>query len=314
MIRRSAIVAGLMLFWSCILSGSTLAGSTDETITVQGIKRTYRLHAPPNLDGKTPTALVLCFHGGHGGGRSMEKLTKFSDLADRERFIVVYPEAYGTNWNDGRVIPSSKAYTENVDDLAFVSAVIDDVSRKYRVDARQIYATGISNGAVFSNYVGANLSDRVAAIAPVAGGIADRFASRFNPTHPVSVLIMQGTADPLMPYGGGDVNVPIIGGKRGAIVSTNETVNLWNRADRTKAIQQSRGLVPKTASEDGCTIDWTSWNGPNNTEVRLMTLNGGGHTWPGGSQYAPKFVVGNVCRDIDATQVIWNFFKQHPKS
>ena len=239
----------------------------------------------------------------------MERLTKFSDLADREGFIVAYPNSYGDNWNDGRVVLSSSAYKEKVDDIAAISAIIDDVSRQYPVDRQRIYATGISNGGIMTNYLGARLSDRLAAIASVAGGVADQVANQFNPQNTLSVLIMQGTGDPIMPYNGGRVT----GANHGSTVSTNQMVQLWSRSDRVKSSPTS-GSLPDTDPKDGCTVTWQSWRGVGNSEVRLMVLNGAGHTWPGGSQYAPKFLIGGVCRDFDATRVIWDFFKAHPKS
>lgn len=310
MTRSHPFLAALLALAAVLASGAAAADTTKQTITVNGIERTYLLHVPVNLKKTGTIPLVLALHGGHGSGRAMERLTKFSDLADSEGFIVAYPDAHGDNWNDGRVFQASSAYREHVDDVATVSAIIDDISRQYPVDRQRIYATGISNGGIMTNYLGAKLSDRLAAIASVAGGVADQVANQFSPRSTLSVLIMQGTADPIMPFNGGNVT----GRKnRGATVSTDQMVRLWSRSDGAKN-PSSSGTLPDTDPKDGCTVNWQSWRGAGNSEVRLMVLNGAGHTWPGGSQYAPKFLIGGVCRDFDATRVIWDFFKAHPKS
>ena len=179
-------------------------GLTTHTLEVDGITRTYHLHVPPGL-GPAPAPLVLVFHGGGGTGPGTERLTRFTALADREGFLVALPEGIEKNWNDGREFTGSRAHRDHVDDVAFVTALIDAIGRAHAVDPRRIYATGISNGGIFSHYVAAHLSARIAAIAPVVGGIADPPEAWLRPERPVSVLMLQGTRDPLVPYHGGAV-------------------------------------------------------------------------------------------------------------
>ena len=142
------------------------------TLEVDGITRSYHLHVPPAL-GPAPAPLVLVFHGGGGTGPGTERLTRFTALADREGFLVAFPEGIEKNWNDGREFTSSRAHRDHVDDVAFVTALVDAIGRAHAVDPRRVYATGISNGGIFSHYLAAHLSARLAAIAPVVGGIAD---------------------------------------------------------------------------------------------------------------------------------------------
>jgi polyhydroxybutyrate depolymerase len=305
----SSLKGCILALGAVFISDATVADTVQQTITVNSIKRKYLLHVPANLKPTEGLPLVIALHGGHGTPQFMERETKFSELADREGFIVAYPAAYGNNWNDGRVILSSDAYKEKVDDVAAIAAIIDDISQKYTVDPKRIYVAGISNGAIMTHYLGARLSDRLAAIASVAGNLSDQVARQFNPKAPLSVLLIHGTADPIVPYDGGKV----FGGKSGSTVGTSETVQLWSRSDRVETTPAASGSLPDVDRKDRCTATWQSWDGPGNTEVRLIVLKGGGHTWPDGKQYLPRFLVGNVCRDFSGTQVIWDFFKAHPK-
>jgi polyhydroxybutyrate depolymerase len=302
--RFAAIYAWLVLV-------SVPAGATPTesgSIVVDGRTRTYRLHIPPGLGDTTPAAVVLAFNGGGSDGRGMERFTGFSRLADREGFTVVYPDAVDGNWVDGREGLHTAAHREGVDDIAFIAALLDELARRRPIDPKRIFATGISNGGIFSHYVAARLADRIAAIAPMAGGLADPFYREFAPARPVSVFIIQGTDDPLMPFAGGGVAF-----RRGQIIPTGEAVRLWREADQTRAVPVS-GDLPDGDPKDGCRVRWSSWRGGRlDSEVLLYVEEGAGHTWPGGSQYLPKAVIGRVCRHFDGTQAIWDFFKTHPR-
>jgi polyhydroxybutyrate depolymerase len=275
------------------------------TIEVDGITRSYHLHVPSAV-GPTPAPLVLVFHGGGGTGPGTERLTRFTALADREGFLVAFPEGVEKNWNDGREFTSSSAHSDHVDDVAFVAVLIDAIGRAHAVDPRRVYATGISNGGIFSHYLAAHLSARIAAIAPVVGGIADPPDAWLRPEQPVSVLMLQGTRDPLVPYHGGAVAFG-----RGKIIDTEEAARRW------AALNGGREPVREPLPADGkdrCGGLRTIYpGGRDGSEVTLVRLDGGGHTWPGGAQYLPELLIGRVCRDFDATVLIWDFFKTHPK-
>jgi polyhydroxybutyrate depolymerase len=275
------------------------------TIEVDGITRSYHLHVPSAV-GPTPAPLVLVFHGGGGTGPGTERLTRFTALADREGFLVAFPEGVEKNWNDGREFTSSRAHRDHVDDVAFVAVLIDAIGRAHAVDPRRVYATGISNGGIFSHYLAAHLSARIAAIAPVVGGIADPPDAWLRPEQPVSVLMLQGTRDPLVPYHGGAIAFG-----RGKIIDTEEAARRW------AALNGGREPVREPLPADGkdrCGGLRTIYpGGRDGSEVTLVRLDGGGHTWPGGAQYLPELLIGRVCRDFDATVLIWDFFKTHPK-
>ena len=289
------------------LAAARPADADRHTIFSEGRERVYWLHAPASLAPDAPAPLVLVFHGGEGDGPSAERLTGFDLVADRERFLVAYPDAVDKHWNDGRDVATFRAYRERVDDVAFVAAILDDVSRSRAIDPSRVFATGISNGAIFSNFLALKLSERIAAIAPVAGGLAAPLPSVLRPARPVSVLLFNGTDDPLVPFEGG-----VVGRAHGRVVGAEETARRWARADGCVASPQHD--MPPARPGDACHLERSRWRGGREgTEVVLNALVGGGHTWPGGPQYAPKALVGIVCREPDATRVIWEFFRDHPR-
>jgi polyhydroxybutyrate depolymerase len=187
--------------------------------------------------------------------------------------------------------------------------MIETISLEYPVDQNKVYATGISNGAIISHFLAGQRASTFAAIASVVGGLGIPFNEQFNPDDTVSVLVIQGADDPLVPYDGGQ----IAGGNRGAIVSTDDTVELWVQNDGCNNIPLTEKL-PNNDLNDGCLVTQYTWsNGHTDSAVALLRIEGGGHTWPGGAQYLPESIIGRGCKDFEATEVIWSFFKEHPK-
>jgi polyhydroxybutyrate depolymerase len=303
-----AFLVGVLIVFGQKIRNNRTSASVSKTVMVDKLERKYNVYIPKSLTANKKVPLVFVFHGGGGTAEKMETSVGFDELADRDNFIVIYPQGMGNNWNDGRETDVLKAQKENVDDLAFIKKILEEIGKDYKIDEKRIYATGASNGGIFSHYVGANLSDKFAAIAPVIGGIADPFHKKFNPEKPVSVFIIQGTDDKLVPYNGGNV-----ARNRGKVIGTDEAVAHWTKANKTDK-EPVTGALPDSDKRDGCTVETFLWkNGKNNSEVKLFKLNGGGHTWAGKNSKLVRFLVGNVCNDFDATEVIWEFFKAHPK-
>ena len=276
-----------------------------KTIEVGGLKREYRLYVPDST--KSPAPLIVALHGGGATARGMVGFSRLLPLADRAGFIAAVPAAGSRNWSEGREGDFSGAHRERRDDAGFIVAMVDAIHREHPVDRDRVYATGISNGAFLSHYLAATRAGIFAAIAPVVGGMADPFHKSFAPVEPVSVLVIQGTEDPLVPYGGGAV-----ARGRGKLIPTDETLRLWATADRCGGEPKAETL-PDLDPQDRCRVHRFTWSGcRGGTELVLLKMEGAGHTWPGGSQYLPKRIIGRVCRDIDAS-VIWEFFKAHPK-
>ena len=276
------------------------------SITVGGRERTYRVHVPSAP--QKPFPVVLAFHGGGSDGKEMEKLSDFDALSDAEGFLAVYPEAFERNWNDGRGATRLRSHREDVDDVAFVSALLDALAKEYEIDEKRIFATGISNGAIFSHTLAARLADRIAAIAPVVGGMASKIGEEFQPKRPVAVLVIQSTDDPLVPIAGGKIRG--LGGREagdhGEILGTPEVLKKWASVNGCGDPGTEEGF-PDRAPRDGCRAKRQVWSG--RATISLITVEGGGHTWPGGRQYLPERLIGRVCRDFDATAAIWDFFK-----
>jgi polyhydroxybutyrate depolymerase len=135
------------------------------------------------------------------------------------------------------------------------------------------------------------------------------YASSFRPAEPVSVLAINGTSDPLVDYNSGAV----LKGRQGYVLPAPETVKLWAHDDGCGPLPQVVSL-PDRDPQDGCQAQLSTWSGGRNrTVVELCTIVGGGHTWPNGLPYLPRFLIGSVCRDFDASEMIWQFFAKHPK-
>jgi len=289
----------------CAVCGLTHAASISRRIQVGQHERTYALYVPTSLDEHAPAALVIAFHGGGGDARGMAELTGFSALADREGFLLAYPNGLKRHWNDGREF--ARKLPDDVDDVAFVEALLDDVAKFHKLDTHRIYATGMSNGGIFSHYLALKLSPRIAAIGVVAGGIAPEIAKDFKPAEPVSVMIIHGRSDPIVPFGGGAV-----ARTRGSIVPTTTAVKLWRAADGLTGDAKQQRKPARTSAD--CAEEWESWSsGRDGSALTYITLDGGGHTWPSGKPYLPAMIIGKVCPELNATQTIWEFFKQHPK-
>ncbi|MEQ1684978.1 MAG: PHB depolymerase family esterase [Burkholderiaceae bacterium] len=275
-----------------------IAGDFRKTVVVAGVTRSWLLHVPASYSAARPAPVVLLLHGGGGRAAGIERSTGgFSALADRHGFIAVYPESRRGHWDDGR-----ETVTDHTDDVAFIATLLDTLAAEYAVDARRVYAAGISNGGMMSMRLACELSGRFAAIATVGANMPAALAASCGPARAVPVVIFSGTADSLMPYGGGRVFGPV----GGVVLSAPETAAFWASRNGTAPAPQPRAL-PDTDPGDGTTTDLFEFTG----DVALYRINEGGHTWPGGTQYLPARFVGKVSRDFSANDTIHAFFARH---
>jgi polyhydroxybutyrate depolymerase len=323
------------------LTADRAAASVHETLTWGGIRRSYHIYVPQGYSRNTAVPIVLVLHGGGGTGEGMVKLTggRFNELAERDGFIVVYPDGVEKHWNDGRRIQSWRAHKEKIDDVGFISAVMDEVgvrgsefgvrdsqhptldmepgtlnpSRGTRhQSARPVFVTGISNGGLMSYRLACELSDKVSGIAAVTASLSEDLYRVCTPKKPVSVLIVNGTEDPLVPYNGGEIRV----GRRklGKVISTDETVRFWVRHNRCEGSPEV-ARVPDRDRDDGTTVRKEAYaKCASETEVALYAVEGGGHTWPSGWQYLPKWFIGRVSREINGADEIWSFFSTRARA
>ncbi len=297
---RTAPLAAACVVVLRVASAAAPPANVERTLVVGGVERRWLEHVPPSLRARAaPAPLVLVFHGGGGRASGMERLTGFDEAADRHGFLLVYPEGLDHHWNDGRGL-------SDVDDVAFVAALVKDVSKRLPVDPRRVFATGISNGGFFSQTLACRSADTFAAVASVAATMGEPLHAACKPSRPVSVLFVMGEKDPLVPIGGGAVAKT-----RGTAVSLAAAVRFWVAADAIAAAPRKEDL-PDRDPADGTRTRRTAYaGGREGAAVETLVVEGGGHTWPGGLQYLPKMLVGATSRDFDATEEILRFFEAH---
>lgn len=278
-------------------------GNHDREIDVDGETRRYVLHVPAGYDGSGPRPLVLVYHGGGGNAANAERMSGFTPVSDREGFFLVYPEGSGRlanalhTWNAGNCC--GYALEEEVDDVAFARALVEDLVAELPVDARRIYVTGMSNGGMMSYRLACEMADVLAAAAPIAGALN---VPDCAPAEPISIVAFHGTADQSVRYEGGE---PIVQADRNARVDTSV-------ADSVGAFVESNGCSPNADRGEAGALITESWGECDaGIAVVLYTISGGGHSWPGGQ---PGFAdADNPSDAIDATEVIWAFFEAHPE-
>ncbi|MBV8180190.1 MAG: polyhydroxybutyrate depolymerase [Mycobacterium sp.] len=281
MLRRVAMLLSVALViagcasWHPKPPSGFVDGTSMHTINVGGRDRGYRLHKPPGVPAST--ALVIVLHGGFGTGDYAERNYGWDQLADAQKFVVAYPNGLNRAWNVNGAGCCGKPAKEGIDDVGFITAAVADIEKNVSINASHVYATGMSNGGMM-DYTLACDTTLFAAIGPVSG-------TQLNPCrspHPVSVMAIHGTADPLIPYDGGP--------GRGFVHLDGPPIQdinaFWRNVDHcaTPAVTTSGSVTTSTA---GC---------PDNRSVVLITIDGGGHHWP----------------DF-ATEKLWQFFVAHPR-
>jgi polyhydroxybutyrate depolymerase len=308
----------LVLCWQITSNASESTGDRNSSIEVAGLRRTYRVHIPPSHNETKPVPLLIALHGGGGTGEHMVKLTLggFNKLSDKEGFIVVYPDGIDKHWNDGRSKEETRyrAHREYIDDTGFISALIDYSIKQNNINPKRVYVTGMSNGAIMSYRLACELSDKIAAIAPVDGNLSQDFFPMCSPSEPICVLAINNVKDPLVPWNGGDVTGPFGVKKLGKVLSVSQTIEYWVKHNGC-ALSPTITQEPHKDPTDGTRVRREEYSGgKGGTEVILYAIEGGGHTWPGGYQYLPASIIGKTSKDINANEVIWNFFKRHSKN
>lgn len=275
------------------------AGSHLISVTSSDLLRTSILHVPDGYDPSQGAMLVLNFHGFSSDAPQQALLSGMSAESDQRGFLVAYPYGIVSSWNAGQCC--GQAWLDAVDDVQFVSDLIDRIAEEWCIDPRRIYATGMSNGGFMSHRLGCELSDRIAAIAPVAGVLGIDPASCAPPRR-VPVMHFHGTEDMLVPYEGG---VPLVQWTTGGtldFLSVEETMAVWRGIDGcagTSEVIYQQG--------DSTCVRWQACD--NGSEVIRCVAEGAGHTWPGG---LPVPTLGETTQDMSATEMMLDFFEAHP--
>lgn len=237
--------------------------------------------------------LVISLHGRLGDGAAQDKLSHFSTVAAREKFLLALPDGYGRSWADSRGITPAAA--AKYDDVLFLSDLIAWFVANHHADPKRVYVSGMSNGGFMTMTAACRLSDKIAAFAVV--GATAAVGLDCSGALPTSGMVIMGDEDPLVPIDGGLME----GGKRGRALSAKAALDGW-----------AKTAGCKTYTVGGLTAHTTlgKWEGcAPGVALELVTVQGGGHTWPNGWQYLPENIVGKTTHELDATERIWNFFQ-----
>jgi polyhydroxybutyrate depolymerase len=282
-------------------------GDHTRSLVVAGRERSYLVHVPRSYDPAKPVAVVLAFHGGGSNAWQMVHFCGLNEKADEAGFLVVYPNGTGRTeqlltWNAGNCC--GYAQQQKIDDVEFVRKLLDDLAGVANVDADRVYATGMSNGGMMSYLVAAELSDRIAAIAPVGGPMG---TTECRPKRPVSVLHFHGLDDKFAPFKGGRGERSL---SQTEFHSVEHSIGCWIKANECTSEQTV--IEEPVKVEDGTKVTRKAWSGGKaGAEVVLVEIAGAGHTWPG--RQPPLLFLGKSTKNISANEAMWEFFKKHPR-
>jgi polyhydroxybutyrate depolymerase len=295
----------------CAVGFVTLAFATpsqaDETIklTHQGVERTAILYRPAKIDPSGRRPLVIALHGITQSTQDLRGQLLLDAAADREGFVVLYPEAVELTWSYGRPVgrPGPLIGDEPVDDIGFIRRLIDDLINRNIIDPARIYVAGVSRGGLMAFTLACALDDRVAAVAPFITGMTDNQREDCRPARPVPIMVIAGTEDPIQPYDGWILSM-------GRLLSVPETMEFWRLLHGCTG--QTGKLLSHRERSDRTHVVRIDWEGcRNDAQVRLYRVSGGGHQLPSlavsAEETAKRF--GQRNRDFETGNEVWDFFK-----
>lgn len=300
--RIAAIVAAL----------TTASAASAETIDVNGVKRSYTAQLPA----KRPAPLVIVLHGKTQRGADMITRTGWPQVAKREGLAVAFPDGLNHAWADARTKagPALRGPPPGTDDVAFIARLVEKLVADGIADAKRVFVAGISNGGAMAMTMACARADLFAAGASVIMNLTDEAAVTCHPSRPLPMLIMNGTADPLVPYAGGRGSSYFAAD---GFWSTEETLEFWRKLNGCETDDAARSDLPDRNAADQSTVTRISSRCPAGHDVVLYRVNNGGHRMPGFSPDArfPKVaasLLGPQNGDIDGAEAIWAFFSQFP--
>ncbi|MBN1380161.1 MAG: prolyl oligopeptidase family serine peptidase [Deltaproteobacteria bacterium] len=322
-ILKVFFLARLWILFLCLLIGcaypvtrtaNPVSGTFRDDFNLRTGKhqRHFLLHSPQGYSASRAYPLVVVLHGAFSTAKEIAKWSEWSQLADREGLIVIYPEGIGIlgflqHWNAGHCC--GKAAEEGWNDVAFIEAAINGTCRQYAVDKRRIYMMGFSNGGMMTYRFAVERSFLLAAAASVSGVINSRATQnqpeRWIPTpeRPVPFLVMHGDADKTIPYEGG---------KPLDRKSTREYQRVADAADFWIAANKATAGPIRKESFDGMVMETSYMDSSGGNEVRVCRIRGWGHEWPGGP-ITRALPGNNPLKDFDAAGIIWRFFQQYSR-
>ncbi len=295
---QTRVLIVILLALTVMISGcSSPVGLEKRVLRVGDVWRTYWVHVPTQTEENEPLPLVLALHRFTETGPDMARLTGFNALADREQFIVAYPDGKNRGWNGFE--------SGGGNDLAFLRALVADVAAMYPVDTSRVYITGASSGGYMALRAIVDARDVFAAAAVVMATMPASVAE--SPPSPAPILFMHGTEDPIIPYN--DSTIFAGPGRSFEVLNVPDTVAFWAALNGCDNDLPEQEYLPDSSPTDGTlTLRVTYRNAEEKPCVVLYRVEGGGHTWPDGDEFWPRFIVGRVSRDFSASEAIWNFF------
>ena len=282
-----------------------------DSIVHQSFQRKFTIHKPTGFTNTVPVPLVLFLHGGTGNMATAQGFTNLNAVSNANGFLAVYPQAYGVVptggyvWADGR---GSFADIAGIDDIGFIDKLLDSIIANYNINTNKIYICGFSNGGFMTQRLACQLNQRFAAIASLGCSMDTTLFKDCNPTRPVPMLFMLGTADPRVPYNGGRLigtisNTPAVG--------IDTLVNFWKINNKCLTTTEPINLPDVVATDKSTVTLFKFTNCSCNSNISFYKINGGGHTWPGVSIPSYEITAGPTNLDIKASAELWSFFNLH---
>jgi polyhydroxybutyrate depolymerase len=261
-----------------------------------GYSRSCIIDFPSKFTEQKKLPVLFSLNGYGGDAPTQRNYQQNHILGDSVGYITVYPEAYNKRWNSG-ISDNTSWPTPSVNDVGFISTLIDTIITRFSVDTARVYSCGYSNGGFMSLRLASQLSNRIAAVVSVSGVQTNTSAASYSATRNIPVMLIHGTNDKTVPFNGGKTGW----------YSVDQTVNFWIQKNSCTLPAETL-IVPNSNITDNSTIIGYSYKSPKNiSQVKLLKVFNGGHEWPGGPAYSGSGVIN---RDIDANSEIWNFCKQ----
>ncbi|MGV6852404.1 MAG: alpha/beta hydrolase family esterase, partial [bacterium] len=304
-----SLLAGLCILTSQLHAASSHKQLEHQTIQVNTIQRSYYIHNNQQKSTQLQPAFIF-LHGGSEHPKSAAKNTRLNRYADQYGFVAVYPLGINKHWNDGRGIYYDSKQDTLADDVQFLSKLIDHLIKYNQVDPAKVYLAGMSNGGIMAQRAACELSHQLAAVASISSSMASNIVNNCKPTHPISVLLINGTKDPIVPFEGGEVH--FFRKSMGYVESTEKTYQFWlnqNQCPKT----ESKSEIPDKNRKDHSHVTFKIVKHcKENQKVGLYTIIGGGHNLPGSQSKNRPLLVGWKNEDINAIEAIWAFFNLDP--
>ena len=280
---------------------------TKGTIEVGGLARLYRLYVPGGLAKGAPLVVVMHGSGQNGAQMRIETGYGFDRLADKNGFAVVYPNAYEGYWNACNIVGGGAADGRDVDDVGFLVALTDTLIGDIGVDPGRVFATGISRGGFMAFRLALEAPTRFRAIAAVSANVPAPQNFKCNPAGngTSSVMIVNGTEDPLVPFDGGEVNLFGLFYRNGPVLSSRASAQYFADLNNIAGAP----LTNEAKVADGVRVERALWRNDAKLEIELVAVHGGGHGIPQPYRRAPR-LLGPSPSEPNGPEVIWAFFER----